>query len=470
MACTVTLIDVAAGTHAAVKLPAGSINLHGIAVSPDGKWAYALHSLGRFTLPTTQLERGWVMTHAMSIIDLAAAEHYVTVLLDFVMEGAADPWEITLSRDGSTAWITLAGVHQLATLDLARLHRMAAGTASPEDLARVPPGSIWHEIAGDHARRAELVNDLVALYGAEIIKRTSVAAKGPRGVALSPDGSTLAVASYFTGDVLLLAAGSLQRKARVALGPQPAPTPERLGEQYFFDAELCFQHWLSCASCHPEGRADGLNWDLLNDEIGNPKNTKSLVLSHRTPPVMSTGVRPSMEAATQKGFMFIQFRIVDEEIMAAVRAYQRSLQPEPSPYLKRTRGRKLDCGVCHHKGVKGTPDAAHMPIDGELTPEAERGLALFKDSKVGCVKCHTGPLFTDLKLYDVGSRNELDRRDTFDNPTCYEMWRTGPFLHDGSAVTLLDMLTTRNRDDKHGVTSHLSKEDLEALAAYLRSL
>ena len=42
------------------------------AVSPDGKWAYAVHTVGRTTLPATQLDRGWVNTNALSIIDLKA--------------------------------------------------------------------------------------------------------------------------------------------------------------------------------------------------------------------------------------------------------------------------------------------------------------------------------------------------------------------------------------------------------------
>ena len=470
-ACAVTLIDMGTGKKTAeIKLPAGSISLHGIVVSPDGKWAYAVHSLGRFTLPTTQLERGWVMTHAMSVIDLGTKKHYATVLLDLLMEGAADPWEIALSKDGATAWITLAGVHQIARLDLARLHLLMEGKAPKELLERVPKTSVWHRIAKDPDRRADLVNDLAALYGAGLIERPRIKAKGPRGIALAPDGKTLAVASYFGGDVLLLDAVNLAEKGRVALGPQPAPTAARLGEQHFFDAENCFQHWLSCASCHPEGRADGLNWDLLNDGIGNPKNAKSLVHSYRTPPVMSTGVRPSMEAATEKGFMFIQFRVVEDEHIDAVRAYLRSLRPDPSPFLVMGKGKKLACNTCHHTGKQGSQPKDHMATDGELTPLAKRGLTLFKDSKVGCVKCHPGPLFTDLKMYDVGTRHELDRRDDFDTPTCLETWRTAPLCHDGSAATLMDMLTTQNKADKHGKTSHLGKEDLEALVEYLRSL
>ena len=61
--------------------------------------------------------------------------------------------------------------------------------------------------------------------------------------------------------------------SEIALGPKPVMTEQRKGELYFRDARLCFQQWLSCATCHPDGRTDGLNWDLLNDGLGNPKDT-----------------------------------------------------------------------------------------------------------------------------------------------------------------------------------------------------
>src|SRR5204862_1447522 len=85
-------------------------------------------------------------------------------------------------------------------------------------------------------------------------------------------------------------------------------TTVRKGEKLFNDGLLSFQGWLSCASCHgPDGRVDGLNWDLLNDGIGNPKNTKSLLLAHRTPPAMSQGVREDAEEAVRAGIRHILF-------------------------------------------------------------------------------------------------------------------------------------------------------------------
>jgi cytochrome c peroxidase len=288
---------------------------------------------------------------------------------------------------------------------------------------------------------------------------------------LSPNGEgVLAVASYFSGEVNLLDSTTLALTKRIPVGKQPPETAARAGERLFFDAGQCFQGWLSCASCHPEGRADGLNWDLLNDGMGNPKNTKSLAIAHRTPPVMSTGVRESMEVAVKTGFTFIQFIALDDTKLDQVRAYIQAMPLEGSPYLAMTPGKKLACAVCHHQGTKGHMPKTHMPTDGELSAEAQKGLKLFTKPAVGCVKCHPGPLFTDLKTYDVGSGHELDGRKDFDNPTCFELWRTAPYLHDGSAVSLMDMLTTLNKDNKHGNTSQLSDDDRKALVAYLLSL
>jgi hypothetical protein len=51
-----------------------------------------------------------------------------------------------------------------------------------------------------------------------------------------------------------------------------------------------------------------------------------------------------------------------------------------------------------------------------------------------------------------------------------ELWRTAPYLHDGSAATVRDVLTSRNSHDQHGRTSDLSKQEIDDLCAYLLSL
>ena len=128
-------------------------------------------------------------------------------------------------------------------------------------------------------------------------------------------------------------------------------------------------------------RVDGLNWDLLNDGIGNPKNTKSLLLAFKTPPAMSIGVRESAEAAVRAGMRHILFTVQPPEVAEALDAYIKSLKPVPSPYL----------------------------VKGKLSAAARRGEKMFPSEEVGCAKCHPGPLFTDFKAYDVGTRRRFDR-------------------------------------------------------------
>jgi len=446
-AAVVTLIDLDDNEKLDdITLPDSSSNVREIAVSPDGHWAYVTHTRGRTTLPTTQLERGWVNTNALTIIDLAEKKLYATVLLDLVTEGAADPWGIALARDAGTAWISIAGTHQIAKIELARLHDFMAGRGDIKGLGLsdtyAGPAAVWQQIKEDPSKRDQLSYHLSALYAADLLTRFTIPARGPRGIALSPNAKHLAVASYYTGQVLLLEPDRCRVTKTIGLGPQPEPDEVRHGEFVFHNGHHSFQHWLSCATCHPGGRADAMNWDLLNDGIGNPKNAKSLLWSHKTPPAMALGVRASMEEGAQKGFQFIQFREVEPGDLKAVQAYLRSMQPERSPHL----------------------------VDGRLSEKALRGKEIFEHAEVGCSRCHPGPLYTSLELHDVGTKHELDRKSIFDTPTCVELWRTGPYLHDGSAVTLKEMLTTMNPDDKHGHTSHLNEADIDALTEYLLSL
>jgi YVTN family beta-propeller protein len=82
-AAAVSIIDTSRKKVVAnIQLPNGSTGLRGVGISPDGRYAYVTHSLGRYQLPTTQLERGWMNTSALSVIDVRKKELVNTVLLD----------------------------------------------------------------------------------------------------------------------------------------------------------------------------------------------------------------------------------------------------------------------------------------------------------------------------------------------------------------------------------------------------
>jgi DNA-binding beta-propeller fold protein YncE len=423
----VSIVDMTTGVVRNVRLPGGSSIVRQIAISPDNRWAYVAHQTGRANTMVTQLDKGWVMTNCTSIIDIAGATLYTTFLYDREGSGAANPWGVAVSPDGTKLWATLAGISELAVVDLKGLHEL---------------------LATDDDTRTHLHGDLLTMYGQGFLTRKSMSdVEGTRGLALSPDGTMLAVAAYFEGKVLLvdLASGQIQA---VALANNPAEDQTRTGERYYYSGMNCYQRWLSCATCHEGGRMDGLNWDLLNDGQGNPKNTRSHVLSALTPPTNITGCRENALVSARAGYANIEFQPSTEERVAATYAFIQSLAAEPSPYLG---------------------------PDGKLTPDAVEGKKIFEGAEAACSRCHVPPLFTDLHRYNVGTRlvpPDISNWDEggYDVPTLVELWRTAPYLHLGNATTLDEVLVTFNKDDLHGKTSQLTPQQRAQLVAYLMQI
>ncbi len=157
LAAEISILDTATMQQVArVGLPPDSTMARGIWISPNGKWAYVVHILGRFNFPITQLEQGWVHTYALSIIDVAAGTRLATVLLDELTKGAADPWEVVGSADGKTLWISHRGVHEVSTLDIGRIHELLDGNV-PDEIAKLRDGTrdnIWVRIKNDKSRIA----------------------------------------------------------------------------------------------------------------------------------------------------------------------------------------------------------------------------------------------------------------------------------------------------------------------------
>lgn len=438
VAAAVSLVETAdAGKVRNLLLPNGSTLLRGVAISPDGAYAAVPHLLGRYHLPTTQLDRGWVQTNALTLINLRDKAILNTVLLDNIDTGAANPWAVAWSADGNHLLATHAGTHELSVINapglLDRLEALRAGA----DPVAAQPG-----YAGATRTAADVPNDLAFLL--DLRRRISLLPdKGPRSLVLA--GGTAYVGNYFADTLSVVEFADEHPEVRsLPLGPPPAMSLRRRGELAWNDATLCFQGWLSCASCHSsDARVDGLNWDNLNDGIGNPKNAKSMILSFQTPPTTALGVRENARVSVRAGIRNALFTVQPEEVALAHDEYLARLEPMPSPHL----------------------------VDGRLSPAARRGKELFHSETVGCAGCHPAPLYTDMNFHNVGTVGPFDQpTDRFDTPTLVEVWRSGPYLHDGSAVTIRDVLTTRNLQGKHGSALDLSDQQLDDLCAYVLSL
>ncbi len=397
-----------------IPLSDGTQSVEDVCFSKNGDLLFVTHLLSRYFLPTTQIERGWMNTNAVSLIDITSKKYYTTLLLDDVYLGAANPCGLTLSSDGDKLFVTTSGTHELIAVSLPSVLEKIRQQPDPAGLA------------------------INLTFLSEDKMRIPMLGKGARYVTMQ--ANKLFVSDYYSDGLTVFDVHSPAYKRFIILGESPEPDMKRRGEMAFADASLCFQTWQSCISCHPDARADGLNWDLINDGIGNPKNTKSMLFAHVTPPCMITGIRENAEIAVRAGIRLIQFTERPEHEAACIDEYLRSLRPVPSPYLQ----------------------------NGKLSRQAKQGEKLFKQAK--CHLCHNGNYLTDGKKYDVGTGVDEYKGVPFDTPTLKEVWRTAPYLYNGSALTIKEVLTIFNKNDKHGVTSNLTEKEIEALEQYILSL
>lgn len=400
-----------------VMLPNGSTDVKSIATDKSRAYAYVTHLIARYQLPTNQLDRGWMVTNALSIIDLKTKKWLTSVLLDTPQKGAANPWSVTVTPDNKQIIVAASGSQELVKIDRTALHERLAGAKRGE--AVTPSMKTWENIP----------NDAGFLYGIRDFIPTQ--GKGPRSVVAT--GDKIYTANYYTSELVSMDLKGKNVKKQI-LGAPLAFTKTGKGEMYFHDATLSFQSWQSCATCHPnDARVDGLNWDLLNDGMGNPKNTKTLMLSHQTSPCMVTGIRKDAETAVRSGMKYILFAEGEDEVFEAIDEYLKSLKPLPSPYLK----------------------------NGKLSDKAKKGMEIFKRD---CASCHSGEYYTDQKQYKVGWTTGPDKGLSMDVPALTECWRTAPYLYDGRSYSMKDMLKI------HGPKKTTSDKELEELKEYVLSL
>lgn len=389
-----------------IKLSNGSNALRGIACSPDGRYVFVSHNLGRFQVPTSQLQQGWMNTNAVSVIDTSTQSLVGSISLDEPDRGAGGIWDVKC--DGQWLVTSQSGTHDVSIVDYkAMIEKLNA-----------------------YADKSKLDYDLYFMRGIRV--RLPIEGNGPRAMAMRE--GKIYLPTYFS-DVLNVVDLAEQSVEVVAYNPQRVESPRDRGERAFNDASFCYQNWQSCNGCHPDdGRTDGMNWDLMNDGIGNPKNCKSMLFSFQTPKNMISGIRDHAGIAVRAGYKFIQFCDVDEATASDVDEYIRSLEPLPSPYL----------------------------VDGELSEKAVQGRKVYE--KYGCAECHSGPYYTDMQMHRIGEDVEFEQG--WDTPTLREVWRTAPYLFDGRAATMEEVFTVH----KHGIEGKISRKDAEALTEYVNSL
>jgi DNA-binding beta-propeller fold protein YncE len=318
----------------------------------------------------------------------------------------------------------------------------------------------------DDARRTLLVSclgvDKVMEYDASgatptgSLQRTFDVAAGPTGIAIEPENRHAVVWSAFDRVISVIGLGKVEAKpatsdaktakvvkepaeiVKIQLAAARAPLEEgaAAGRKLFHkggDAKIA-KDGRACASCHPDGRDDGLVWST-------PEGPRQTIL-------LAGRVRRDAPF----GWLG-QHTSVKEHIKITMKNLKGTGVAETD----------FDALASYLAAMKAPPRAKTAP-----STTVERGNELFHSSLLGCASCHADKTgFTDHDVHEVGSATATDTKRLFLAPSLRFVGESAPYFHDGRYATLEELL---RKNDKMGNTKSLSADDRGALEAYLRTL
>ncbi len=384
-----------------------------VSVSPGGAVAYVPHT--RSNEPNQLLTFDTTVFPLVSLIDVAKQQQLLgqQLTLDTLdPPGVGLPFDVAISGDGTVAWVVNAASNDVTVVDLSQRRR----------LAHIEVGA------------------------------------NPRGIVLAPDGATAYVNNTLSGTVTVLDSASLTETATIQVTSIPLPPAMLRGKQLFYssdDPRLARDQWIACTTCHYEGEHDGRTWRF---RFSGPRNTTTLLGMIDTYPLRWSAEWD--ESADS------EFAVTREQFGSGLLD---GTMHDTLGLPNTGRDFDLDCLAAYIDSL----EAPELPGLTDLDPDAvARGRILFEDDEVGCLECHPQPYGTDFQVHDVGTADGPSEQfgPEIDTPTLRDLERSAPYLHDGSATTLLEVLTTTNPADEHGVTSHLSSSELDDLVTYLRWL
>jgi len=400
-----------------------------LAISTDGNLGVVAQLRPKNLIPLAHVEHGWAFGDSLTLFGKDVGG-IVQVPLDELDRYYALPWGIAITPDKSKIFLTTAGSQSVTVIDVPRLLKTV------------------------HARRKPFVNDLSV--SADYVSARISVGHNPRGVALSPDGKKLYVANRLDDTISVIDTTTERVVSTLDLGGPKSIDAVRRGERLFFTADFAFEGQFGCSNCHIDATIDGLQWDLEPDGFGKDiVDNRSLENLAGTEPFKWNGGNPDMptECGPRTEKFFFRSQSFNQQQLTDLVTFVYSLPYRPNRYRL---------------------------ANGDLTPAQERGKAIFgrtisKDHTPipeanQCTYCHSGPKYTNQKQIDVGTGKLTDRSPVIDVPQLPNVAYSAPYLHDGSARSLEEIWTVFNPKDTHGVTNDLTKDELNDLIEYLKTL
>ncbi len=437
----VTIIDTGMQIVVDRRMMPGVNISQGIAASPDGEFVCVAVKIPKNLIPETQIYQGWMVTYAIAVLEAKPGGRVAYLLLDEMNLYFADPFGLAFSPDSSKLFVGSSGVDVVSVIDMGKLRR----------LLEVEDGKIG------------LSDETIKLYARHlgisfeyIVDRIDTGFN-PKGLTTDPSGTSVYVANRLADSISVIDIKSHEVVDTIDLGGPKTTTQVRRGEYLFNHAIISFQRQMACNTCHPENNVDGLLYDIAVDGGlgGNLVDNRSMRGVAYTGPFKWSGKNPTLhrQEGPRAAQLFFRSHGFTGNDQKAVVAFIETIPVYPN---------------------------RHIPEQGGLTPAQQRGKELFARTQTNegsyipignrCITCHPAPFHTGRQMNDVGTKAYFDTDGEFDTPQLNGVYMSPPYLHDGRCWSLEEIWTLFNPYDLHGVANDMTKQQLNDLIEYLKTL
>ncbi len=353
---------------------------------------------------------------------------------------------------GPTEQFSVAVIDEDTGAASARSIDTAAGTSCvlPRAMATTKGGELLVACVGTSEVKSF---DAAAVNPHQALVRSWPVPDGPIGIAVDDAGARALVWSQFAHALTWVALASQARLvlASVTVARRPASPGTTStastasmaimdrGRILFHSAStLISEDGRACASCHPDGRDDGLVWQTPD----GPRNPPMLAgRVDRSAPYGWLGESDDIPRHLKKTFARLGGKGLPPQDVEALVAYVRAM-PGPS-----------------------RPGADEASSEGAVA----LGRRLYESDAVGCASCHgEDGIVPDTLTHNVRSWAAGDRRGVFDTPSLRFLAGSAPYFHDGRYPSLAALLAGTSTTMGH--TAQLTLPERNALEAYLRTL
>jgi cytochrome c peroxidase len=276
-----------------------------------------------------------------------------------------------------------------------------------------------------------------------------------------------------------------------------------LGRDLFTDPQLSASGKTACVTCHlPQAAWSVRDAHSTNDsgKLTSRKAQPLIGIGHASSPINGWGgTNPTLEAQAKSSVATGSMSMRETPTPVAVEVIEQRFRSNPTYVAKFNAALpgapiNIDTMVQAVAAFERTIEPEQAPFDrwvagdeGAISPAAKRGFELFTGKAV-CFACHTGWRFTDDRFHDIGTtttdrgRGAAVKDDplmqfAFKTPTLRSVALRPPYMHDGSAATLADVVRHYekggiDRPSRSPLMQHISLTDQERndLVAFMETL